>query len=119
MDWITLESTIKCAHAGTVRTIASQRWVRIAEPGDRSDPQPVLVDNDPEGRSIGGCPNSGPNIKKCGRTLKVTKGYSEWIRIGGNAIVLSHLDGLTDGTLPGTVHYNVTDTAQRLVRADR
>ncbi|MGH3520319.1 MAG: hypothetical protein ACRDQ7_23630 [Haloechinothrix sp.] len=119
MEWITMDSTITCAHAGTIRNVPSQDWVRVAQPGDSSDAPLVLVDSDPEGRSIGGCPNSGPNIKRCGRTLKVDKGYSEWIRIAGKAIVLSHLDGLTDGTLPGTVHYHVANAAQHFLRADR
>lgn len=110
MEWITLDSVIKCAHKGRIENVNQQDWVRIDVP--------VLVDNDPEGRDIDGCPNSGPNIKKCGKTLKVATGYSEWIRIDGHAVVLSHLDGLTDGTLPGTVHYNVEDPKQEFVRAD-
>lgn len=119
MEWITVASTIKCAHEGTVRNVPSQQWVRVAASGEDSGAPVVLVDSDPEGRTIGGCPNSGPDIKKCGLTLQVDKGYSEWIRIGGRAVVLSHLDGRTDGTLPGTVHYHVTDPRQDFLRADR
>ena len=33
------------------------------------------------------------------------------------AAVLSTLDGLTDGTVPGTVHYQVRATHQHLVRS--
>ena len=34
-------------------------------------------------------------------------GYSAWLRVDGHRVVLSTLDGLTDGTPPGTVHYTV------------
>ncbi|MGH3450248.1 MAG: hypothetical protein ACRDQW_05865 [Haloechinothrix sp.] len=119
MEWITVESTIECAHRGDVGNRPSQHWVRIAEPGNRANAPLALVANDPEGRAITGCPNSGPNIKMCAKTLRVDKGYSGWVHIGGRPIVLSHLDGLTDGTVPGTVHYNVTDPRQHFVRADR
>jgi hypothetical protein len=57
-------------------------------------------------------------MKPCATTLAVDHGYSTWIRIGGNAVVLSTLDGLTDGTVPGTVHYTVRDPGQDFVRAD-
>jgi hypothetical protein len=110
MEWITVDSVIKCDHAGRIQNVNRQDWVRIEVP--------VLVDNDPEGRDIDLCPNSGPDIKKCGKTLKVDVGYSEWIRIDGHAVVLSNLDGLTDGTVPGTVHYKVEDPMQNFVRAD-
>jgi hypothetical protein len=110
MEWITVNSVIKCDHAGVIENVNRQDWVRIEVP--------VLVDDDPEGRDIDWCPNSGPNIKKCGKTLKVHVGYSTWIRIDGHAVVLSNLDGLTDGTVPGTIHYKVEDPKQEFVRAD-
>lgn len=116
MEWITLASVILCDHAGKIENENTQDWVRVHE--QDADAEPVLVDSDPEGRDIDNCPNSGPQIKKCGKTLKVAVGYSEWIRIDEHAVVLSHLDGLTDGTLPGTVHYKVTDPKQQFVRAD-
>lgn len=116
MEWLTVDSVIKCGHRGTVVNVPSQEWVRVVRPGG---PRPVLVDDDPQGRTIRGCPNSGPNIKKCGRTLKVTAGYSTWLRVDGAAVVLSHLDGLTDGSPPGAVHYRVTDPRQDFLRGDR
>lgn len=121
MDWITIESVIKCGHDGKIRNEPSQEWVRIGQrPDDDADQRPlVLVDSDPQGREIVACPNFGANIKPCKKTLRVAKGYSEWIRIDGQRVVLSHLDGLTDGTPPGTVHYDVRDPKQTFVRADR
>jgi len=50
--------------------------------------------------------------------LRVAKGYSGWIRVDGSAVVLDNLDGLTDGTVPGTVHYQVRTPGQSFVEAD-
>ncbi|GAA1832137.1 hypothetical protein GCM10009682_58290 [Luedemannella flava] len=110
MEWITERSTVLCGHDGVVVPVASQRWVRTGGAA-------VLVDNDPEGRAVKGCPNIGPTMKPCTTTLRVARGYSDWIRIGGRAVTLSNLDGLTDGTVPGTVHYRVEHTRQHLVRS--
>ncbi len=78
----------------------------------------MQVATDPEGLSIVACPNYGPTIKPCAKTLKVATGYSGYIKIDGHATVLDNLDGLTDGTPPGLVHYKVRDPKQTYVRAD-
>jgi len=111
MDWLTTKASVKCGHDGKVNNVPSQTWVRV-------DTYPVLVDNDPERRDIGGCPNIGPTMKPCNRTLQAFKGYSSFVRIGGHGVVLDNLDGLTDGTLPGTVHYDVRFPGQTFVSAD-
>lgn len=111
MKIIVVSADIRCDHVGVVTNIASQRWVRIAG-------EPVLVDNDPQGRVISRCPNIGATVKPCTTTLKVATGYSSWIRVGGRAVVLDTLDGLTDGTVPGTVHYRVRRPGQSFVEAD-
>lgn len=111
MKWVTTAASIKCGHDGKVENVASQHWVRV-------DGRDVLVDNDPEGRKIAGCPNIGPTMKPCIKTLAVAEGYSTYIRVGGHPVVLSNLDGLTDGTLPGTVHYDVRQPGQTIVGAD-
>jgi hypothetical protein len=109
MKLLTDAASLKCLHMGVVRNKASQTWVTIAE-------HPVLVDNDPETRDIDRCPNRGPHgIKPCGKTLKVTQGYSVFIRIDGHAVCLDNLWGFTDGTPPGIVKYNVVDPAQNFV----
>jgi hypothetical protein len=111
MQWVNMAAVIQCGHDGRVENVPSQRWVTVAT-------LPVLVDDDPEGRTIVACPNVGPTMKPCARTLKVISGYSGWLRIDGQRIALSSVDGLTDGTLPGTVHYTVRDPGQQHVRAD-
>jgi len=112
MEWVTTRAVIRCGHDGTVENLPRQRWVTVSG-------APVLVDDDPQGRAISTCPNVGPTMKPCARTLRVAAGYSAWLRVDGHAVVLSTLDGLTDGTLPGTVHYTVRDPGQSLVRSDQ
>jgi hypothetical protein len=93
-----------------VIALASQHWVKVAGAA-------VLVANDPQGRTITTCPNIGPTVKPCTVTLAVSAGYSGLVRVGGRAVVLSNLDGLTDGTVPGTVHYLVRAANQYFVRS--
>jgi hypothetical protein len=112
MHWVTADASIACGHDGVVERAPSQHWVTI-------DGGPVLVDDDPQGRHVAGCPNIGPSIKPCVTTLRVQRGYSDWITVGGRRVVLSNLDGLTDGTVPGTVHYTVRRPGQQHVSADR
>jgi hypothetical protein len=108
---IPVTAVVRCGHGGRVVNVASQPWVTV-------NGAALLVDADPERRTVVGCPNTGPTVKPCTTSLQVTRGYSAWVRIGGRRVVLSDLDGLTDGTVPGTVHYAVQDAGQTFVRAD-
>lgn len=109
MELLTEDADLRCAHdLGKVAIVASQDWVRIN--GRR-----VLVRKDPEGRGIAGCPNYGPTIKPCTTTLAVQTGYSAFIHIDGKPVCLNSLTGLTDGTPPGSVKYDVRDSGQDLV----
>ena len=112
MHVLTDRAHLACLHVlGRVGDRPSQDLVRI-------DGRRVLVENDPEGRSIGGCPNIGATIKPCQKTLRVTVGYSELMTIDGRAVCLDTVRGLTDGTPPGVVEYEVRDPGQRLVASD-
>lgn len=109
MDWLTENAILTCSHVmGVVVNTTSQNFVRIK--GNR-----VLVENNPENRTIAGCPNVGPSIKPCTSTLKAIEGYSSFIRINGRKICLSTVQGITDGTPPGTVTYKVKSIGQKLV----
>jgi hypothetical protein len=112
MRWIHSDSVITCDHDGRVENRPSQQWVTVTG-------VPVLVDDDPEGRDIKACPNYGPTIKPCAKTVNVRVGYSDWLRVDGHRVVLSHLEGFTDGTPPGLVHHTVRDPRQRFLGADR
>ncbi|KFF59533.1 hypothetical protein JF66_10615 [Cryobacterium sp. MLB-32] len=104
------KGVLRCGHDGIVKNVASQQWVKILT-------SPVLVENDPQGRDINGCPNIGINIKPCTHTLVVHRGYSSFIRIGAQAICLDSVEGYTDGTPPGAVKYTVRSPGQQLVEA--
>ena len=108
MRWLTTDADIRCGHGGRVRNVARQRWVSVRG-------APVLVDDDPERRTISACPNYGTTVKPCTRTREVVKGYSTLVRIDGAPIVLATLDGLTNGSPPGAVHYGVVEPGQRFV----
>jgi hypothetical protein len=45
----------------------------------------------------------------------VKAGYSDLLRIDGRRICLDSLNGLTDGTPPGTVMYKVNEPGQPFV----
>jgi hypothetical protein len=107
---LTIDALLVCDHRGTVKNVASQSLVTIAG-------RQVLVDIDPEGRSIGGCPNYGATVKPCTNTLPVKQGYSTFVRVDGHRVCLDTVTGLTDGTPPGTVNYLVQLPGQELVES--
>lgn len=109
MKLLSEDALLVCKHAlGVVKNVPSQSLVTVN--GRR-----VLVDADPEGRTIVGCPNVGIAIKPCACTLKVQVGYSGLVRINGRSACLDTVSGLTDGTPPGTVLYEVKLPGQSLV----
>jgi hypothetical protein len=109
MRWLTEDAVLICLHEnGIVANRPSQELVTVAR-------RRVLVENDPEGRKITGCPHYGAMIKPCELTLQVQTGYSDFLRIQGKRICLDTVTGLTEGTPPGTVKYRVRVPGQELV----
>jgi hypothetical protein len=109
---LTEDAVLVCAHElGIVSIAATQDLVTVE--GRR-----LLVEANPEGRPIAGCPNYGPAIKPCTTTLRVQKGYSDLVRIDGRRVCLSSVTGITDGTPPGTVQYKVRSVGQSFVEED-
>lgn len=108
MRLIVAEAILRCGHDALVGNQPSQTWVRVTG-------IPVLVEPDPQGRPIAGCPNVGVNLKPCTSTLAVRRGYSSWVRIGGHQVALDSVVGYTDGTPPMAVDYTVRDPGQTLV----
>jgi hypothetical protein len=106
---VTEDAQLICRHRlGEVQIQASQSLVTIQA-------RKILVEPDPEGKPIKGCPNYGPTIKPCGQTLVVRKGYSEFVRIEQRPVCLDSVTGLTDGTPPGSVPYVVHAPGQNLL----
>lgn len=110
MKWLTEDAIINCKHEqGLVRLLLPlQDLVTI-------EGRKVLVQNDPENKSIVGCPNIGATIKPCTKTLRVEEGYSDFLRVHGRRVCLDTVTGLTDGTPPGIVKYVVRQPGQSLV----
>lgn len=109
MKWLTQDAAMTCSHeTGFVAVAPSQSLVRVNR-------RHVLVSNDPEGKAIAGCPWVGLGIKPCLTTLKVTQGYSSYVRINGRSVCLDTVTGLTDGVPPGTFTYTVRRPGQSLV----
>jgi hypothetical protein len=107
---LTEDARLVCLHRGVVRVPPTQALARVN--GRR-----VLVEADPEDQRIAGCPNAGPTIKPCTTTLKVQQGYASLLRIDGRRACLDAVTGLTDGTPPGTVAYQVDAPGQDWVEA--
>lgn len=108
---LTEDAVIVCEHkTGTVKVVPSQDF--CCANGRR-----LLVDDDPEGKSISGCSNVNPavGIKPCTTTLKVKEGYIDFVRIGGRRVCVATLTGMTDGTPSGLVKYVVRDPGQSFV----
>lgn len=109
MNLLTEDAQLVCNHEpGHVDIAPTQELVTIER-------RAVLVETDPEGRKITGCPNIGATIKPCTLTLKVREGYSDLLRIEGRRVCLDTVTGLTDGTPPGVVPYKVRDPGQAFV----
>ncbi|HEU4678229.1 MAG TPA: hypothetical protein VFS35_01835 [Terrimicrobiaceae bacterium] len=109
MRILTENAVIVCKHElGRAGIVAGQGFVFVQN-------RKVLVENDPENRLIVGCPNIGATIKPCTFTLTALRGYSNLLRINNKRVCLDTVTGLTDGTPPGMVKYEVRDPGQALV----
>lgn len=108
--WLRVDADLACDHllGKVIIPMARQGLVTI-------EGRPVLVEGDPVIKFIIGCPNMGATIKPCTLTGAVTAGYSELIFIEGHQVCLDTVEGLTDGTPPGTVKYEVKDAGQGFV----
>jgi hypothetical protein len=112
MLWLTQDATLVCDHGGRVGIAPTQTLVRIKDPTGAGEAQPaVAADLGLSERQ------SGHRHRPCLTTLVVKQGYSTFVTIGGRAVCLDTVTGLTDGSPPGTVNYRVVDPGQRLVAA--
>ena len=107
---LTEDAVLVCKHElGKVDNKPTQELVTI-------DGKKVLVETDPEGRPINGCPLTVLiGVPACKHTLKVEVGYSEFIRIDDRRFCLDTVTGFTDGQPPGTIMYKVRSPGQEFV----
>ncbi len=111
MRFMTEDAIVVCDHQlGNVTGFApAQSWVTVHN-------RRVLVEPDPVGRTIAGCPIVPPQGVQCTQTLAVQQGYSGLLKVDGRRICLDTVRGLTNGVAP--VDYSVRDPAQQLVDSD-
>ena len=106
---LTKKAVLKCMHGGVVKNVTSQDWVRIAE-------DPLLVDDDPHGRSISACPMVTITTPPCTATVAVDDAsYSTFIRIGGKRVCLDTTAGRTNWSQLGITPFSVSSVAQKFV----
>jgi len=111
--WLTDQAKLVCIHEmGKVDIQATQDLVFV-------DDMPVLIEPNPETRSVDGCPLVPPLVKPCKLTLSVRNGYSTLITVQHKdkpfPVCLDSLRGLTDGFPPGTYDYKVNFPGQEFV----
>ena len=112
MFFVTEDAKIICKHpVGIVENKPSQDWFTIAR-------RRVLIEPDPENRTINGCANSGVGILPCkiATNVEIT-GYSTFIRVDGKRVVLDTITAFTSGSPPRLFKWVVVDPAQPFVEA--
>ena len=97
-QFMTSGATIMCIHGGRVQVMPSQQQVTMGG-------SPVLCEPDLEGKPIVGCAQPPtPSTKPCTTLVKTLPGSTSMrIRVGGKAVYLLTLSGITDGVPPGSV----------------
>ena len=109
MKLLTRSATLVCGHSGVVKPPAYQSFVRISS-------QLVLVEGDPEGVPVFGCPIAvGPASKPCTLTREVRRGYSKFVFVSGYSACRADLVGSTDGMPPVSARYDVSSPGQNFV----
>lgn len=109
---LTEDATLVCIHEpGQVEVTATQDLVTVT--GDQGTRRRVLVEPNPEGRPITGCPLVFP-LLPCTTTLKVEEGYSDLVRIDGSRACLDTVNGFTVGSPPNN-RYKVRHAGQEFV----
>ena len=96
--FMTSGGSIMCTHGGRVQVMPSQQQVTAGG-------SPVLCEPDLEGKPILGCAQPPtPTTKPCTTLIKTLPGSTSMrIRVGGKAVYLQTLSGITDGVPPGSV----------------
>lgn len=106
---LTKDALLLCSHGGVVATKARQDWVTI-------EAVPVLVDDDPLGRTISACPMLTPTTPPCRHATSVDDGsYSAFVAIDGRRLCLDTTAGGTDWSQGATGRYGVAKPGQDLV----
>ncbi len=102
---LTVGSTVKCVHQGTVQLVASQSLLKV-------DGDAILVEGDLNGALISGCTPASQSSKPCTMVTGMTLGLALKLKVGGKAALLETAMGTTDGMPTAPVLWNVQTAGQ-------
>jgi hypothetical protein len=92
---LTENSSVVCAHQGTVGLSASQSKLKVS--GAK-----VLVDGDLKSAPVNGCTTvPDTNTKTCLTIASVVAGVASKLTVQGKGVLLETIQGQTDGTVGG------------------
>ena len=109
---LTTASQLICPHSGTLVLTAARRLLTV-------DGQPVIVESDLRAATFtpGSCKNVGGNLTPCTNISSVTAGLSSMLSVGGEAVTLDTVQGLTNSTPPAP--FQVVTAGQTKLEASR
>ncbi len=110
---LTEGSSLVCAHQGKVTLTASQSALTV-------DGKKVIVQSDLMGAPISGCANvTNPvtGTKQCMTVTSVMAGMATKLTAGGKPVMLDSAQGMTDGSGPGPVMWQVQTAGQTKLTA--
>ena len=110
---LTVQSSVSCAHQGTVQLTSIQNKLKIGGAA-------VLVDGDLNGAAVSGCttvtdPNTGALM--CATVSTAIGGVATKLKVGGKGVLLDTIQGQTNGTVGGVLQtWSVTSAGQSKVQ---
>src|SRR5260370_39662599 len=111
---ITEQSSLACAHQGTVKPAASQVKLKVAGAA-------VLVTGDLMGKPISLCttvPDPNTATVKCLAIASEEGGVASKLKVAGKAVLLETIKGKTNGTVSGTPQtWSVQSAGQSKLKA--
>lgn len=111
---ITEQSSLACAHQGTVKPVASQAKLKVAGAA-------VLVTGDLKGKPISLCktlPDAVHGMAPCLAITSEEGGVASKLKVAGKAVLLETIKGQTNGTVSSTPQtWSVQSAGQSKLKA--
>ena len=106
---LTKDALLLCSHGGVVTMETRQTWVTIGG-------IPIVINDDPLGRTIVACPMVTPTTPPCRHTTSIdAPSLSAFVSIDGRKMCLEKTCGNTDWSLGATGRYSVAKPGQDLL----
>jgi hypothetical protein len=93
---VTTAGSVTCPHKGAVTPFETDAKLTVAR-------QPVALERQVEAWTIVGCTQTGSPPTPCTKVAKVEAGLAAKLLVGGSAVVLDSLKGLTNGNPAGNL----------------